>query len=214
MRNRLSLAPANQAVQAGGLAVEEGDLETAIAHFDRASVADPLDPRPSYHRASALAHLGRYQASVDDFALTERLAPGWYHSRADGWLARELAAGRVDHETFVRLRKLLDGGLEPERALTLATEGFANAPLSLFQLSLGHALSKLNRQTDAEQAFRKALAIAEEPDVRTRILVALGSNVAAEDERTRLLTEAVELRGNLVASAMAVVLLAAAKSSN
>jgi hypothetical protein len=43
--------------------------------------------------------------------------------------------------------------------------------------------------------------------VRTRLLVELGSRVSTEPERAQLLHEAVALRGNLIAAAMATFLL-------
>jgi len=63
------------------------------------------------------------------------------------------------------------------------------------------------RQDEAEAAYREGLTGAAEPDVHTRLLVQLGNCVPAGPERDGLLREAVELRGNLVASATAMILL-------
>ena len=67
---------------------------------------------------------------------------------------------------------------------------------------------------EAEAAYRRGLAIAEEPDVQTRLLVALAGSTADSTERVRLLHEAMDLGGNLVAAAMASVLLRASPDAN
>jgi hypothetical protein len=61
----------------------------------------------------------------------------------------------------------------------------------------------LERDQEAESWYRDGLRSAQERDIRTRLLAALGTLTQDPGERTALLTEAVELRGNLVAAAAA-----------
>lgn len=56
-----------------------------------------------------------------------------------------------------------------------------------------------DRKGDAEQWYRDGLAIAEEADVRTRLLTAIGAVAAEPEERVELLTGAASLNGKLVA---------------
>ena len=65
-----------------------------------------------------------------------------------------------------------------------------------------------------KQPIAGGLAGTDEPDVRTRLLVALGNAVADHEERRQLLHGAVELSGNLVSAAMATILLGAVPDAN
>jgi hypothetical protein len=67
-------------------------------------------------------------------------------------------------------------------------------------------LCQTNRQA---AAYRKGLACAAEPDVKTRLLVELGVSSGDKQERLSLLREAQSLNGNLVAAATATVALKA-----
>jgi hypothetical protein len=73
----------------------------------------------------------------------------------------------------------------------------------LFGLLLGAALEENGRVKEAAEVWRAALDQQPEPDVRTRLLLSL--SVVEEDReiRQRLLGEAVELNGNLIAAAAA-----------
>jgi tetratricopeptide (TPR) repeat protein len=210
VRNRVTLQRSSVAVAAGVAAGEAGDFEGALAHFERAAAADRFDPWPSYHGGHTQIRLRRYREAVESFRRTEELAPGWYHCRAGRWMATELVAGALDHGLFERISALVDGALPPDRALAEARRALAQKELGVIHLVAGDALARLDRGTEAEAAYRRGLAIAEEPDVKTRLLVALGGRVEDRRERARLLAEAGELRGNLVAAAMAAMLSRAA----
>ena len=213
-RNRVTLRRSTAAVDLGTAAAERGELEAALACFQRATAADPFDPWPRYHAGTALTELGRYAEAAEAYRATELLAPGWYHCRADGWMAGRLAAGAIDHETFARVRQLLDGQLSPEQTVALAQATLQLSELGVLHLTLAEALAKLGRKTDAEAACRRGLGCAEEPDIRTRLLVALANATANPAERRQLLHEAIELSGNLVAAAMATMMLAAMVAAN
>ncbi len=212
VRNRITLEPAAAAAEAAMERGKAGDLEGALEGFRRAAELDRFDPAPSYHAGMTLLHLRRYAGAAGSFARTEELAPGWYHCRADRWLAGELAAGSMDHATFEIVIQLVDGALPPERAVAAARSALARKELGVLRLAEGDALVRLERAGEAEQAYRRGLSIAEEPDVRTRLLVALGGQIADPLEKARLLQEAIDLQGNLVAAAMARVVLRAGAS--
>ena len=212
-RNRIALRPSVLAVAEGVQAGEAGKFEEAMECFERAARADRFDPWPTYHRGGTLLHLRRYQEAADALADTEELAPGFYHCRSDRWLATMLAARKLDHETFLAVRQLSDGNVPPPRGERVARRAIEKAPIGLLFLGLGDVLSKMKRTEEAEKAYRKGLEVAEEPDVKTRLLTHLGANLADEGEKSRLLGEAIELQGNLVAAAMAVVALAASRGN-
>jgi tetratricopeptide (TPR) repeat protein len=213
-RDRIALGPSVLATKLGEEAAQRGDYPQALELFRRAAAADGFNPWPRYQEGLTLLHLRRYEESIASYRATEELAPGFYHCRADRWLAERLAAGTLDHAMFSRLRALLDGDLPAERTLLLGPEALKHQELGVIHLLLGGALVKLGRADEGEAAYRRGLAIAEEPDVRTRLLVALAGRTADSTEKERLLHEAVELGGNLVAAAMASVMLRASPDAN
>jgi hypothetical protein len=140
---------------------------------------------------------------VTAFTRTEALAPGFFHVRSDRWLAEQLASGAVSQDTFCIVRFLTDNSPEPDEAARLALEALRTAQIAPLYLVAGQAFGKLERKPEAEAHYRRGLASADEPDVHTRLLLALSSVVADPAEQTSLLQEAARLRGNLVAAAMA-----------
>lgn len=206
-RNRITLRRCTQGVEQGVAAAERGELEAALVCFERAAAADAFDPWPRYHAGMAQLELRRYDDAVASYRASERLAPGWYQTRSTGWLAEQLAAGALDHDTFLCVRQLFDGGSSPVACVALATAALQRKELGALRLALGHALDEQGRRDEAEDAYRRGLAIAEEPDVRTRLLVALANRISDPQAKARCLRDAVNLAGNLVAAATAAVML-------
>ena len=207
-RNRLTLRPAVVLVERGRQAGGEGRFADALAMFQQAAAADRFDPEARYQEAFTLLHLKRYDEALAAYDATEQLAPGWFHCRADGWLARELAAGRVSHDVFLALHEIEDGTIPPAAKLERADAALATAPkLAPLHLMRGIQLARLDRVDDALAALRDGLACDPEPDVRTRLLVQLGLHTPDVVKRHELLGEAIELGGNLVAVATAKLML-------
>jgi tetratricopeptide (TPR) repeat protein len=213
-RNRIELQPSTDAVESGTAAAQGRNLEAALELFRRAAQADRYNPWPSYHTGRALLESRRYTEAAESYRRTEALAPGWHHCRSDRWLAERLAAGEVDHAAFEALRQLSDGPMTPDQAVALAEATLARCELGAVRLALGDAMVKLGRRAEAEAAYRRGLAGTDEPDVRTRLLVALASAVGDRGERRKLLHAAIELSGNLVSAAMAAVMLASMPGAN
>ena len=202
-RDRVSLRTSTELARRGGEAGSAGRLDEALALFRAAAAADPHDPHPRYEEGVTLLALRRYAEAADAYAATEALAPGWFHCRADLWLARELAAGRLGHATFEALRGLEDGDAEPATKLALADAAIAAAPrVAALHYHRGRALEQLGRDDDAVAAYGAGLACDPEPDIRTRILVQLATLLDGE-QRAALLEEARALGGNLLAAAVA-----------
>lgn len=213
-RNRIELQLSIDAVESGTAAAEGGNLEAALELFRRAAEADRFNPWPSYHTGTALLESRRYAEAAESYRRTEALASGWYHCRSDRWLAERLAAGEVDHAAFQALRQLVDGRMTPDQAVALAEATLARCELGAVRLALGDALAKVGRRAEAEASYRRGLAATDEPDTRTRLLVALANKADDRAERRKLLHAAIELSGNLVSAAMAAVMLAATPGAN
>jgi hypothetical protein len=119
-----------------------------------------------------------------------------------------MVLGRCDHETFLCLRVLEDGQVGGRARQELLKGGLERAPdLALLHQLHGKALATMGQEMLAGQAYRRGLACAEEPDIRTRLLVDLATAVCSGNERKRLLEEAIALNGNLVAAATARLVL-------
>lgn len=207
-RNRVTLRPAEVHTQRGGQLGGAGRFDEALAAFRAAAEADPFDPHCRYQEGLSLLHLGRHADAVASYEATEALAPGWFHCRADLWLAQQLALGNLGRETFLALSVLEDGADPPDDKVRLADQALARTPrLAPLHLSRGKNLAALGRPREAQDAYRQGLACAAEPDVRTRLLVELGVLVDDAKERDALLREAEVLGGNLTAAATATLAL-------
>lgn len=207
-RNRITLQPATSGVQRAMALGGAARYSEALAALEDAARQDRYDPQPSYLAGLTLLHLKRYDDAVDSYARCECLAPGWYHARADRWLAEQLAIGKLDHGTLLNHLELTDGSAPPERKLEIASRVLIVAPsLAPFHLHRGKALLELGREPEAVQAFRDGLAHDGDPGTRTRLLVELGGRLSGP-ERRRHLEAAMELDGDRISSAMACVMLA------
>jgi tetratricopeptide (TPR) repeat protein len=205
-RNRISPARAAGLVERGRALGAEGRYEEALAAFREAAEVDPHTPDPLHEQAVTLMHLGRASEAVACYDRVEALAPGWYHTRSERWLAAEIAADRVPQSAFEALRALEDGDLRPEDKVRLARRTLDAAPgLPALYLQLGAQLAALDRD-DARTALADGIARAHEPGIRTQLLVRAASLEPPSPARDKLLDEALALRGDLVSAAMAAVM--------
>jgi tetratricopeptide (TPR) repeat protein len=203
-RDRIALRRASALVEEGEKLGAGGQLEAALAKFREAAQLDPQFAHARYQEGFTLCVLRRYEEAVAAYSACEELAPGWFHCRADLWVAKQLAAGKIEHATFEALRELEDGPGTPEAKLLLAETALARAPqVPGLYLELGRQLARLNRTEDARAALREGLARDPDIDIRTRLLVQLAILEDDKAERTKLFEEAVRVDGNLVASATA-----------
>ena len=160
---------------------------------------------------TCLLYARSYRESVMSYQKAEELAPGWFCCRRYLWLARQLAEGRFDHDTFLTLQALdasrQDRSLEAK--VSLARDALAKTPdIAWLYLCLGGYLKMLQRFQEAETAFRDGLDHAEEQDVQSCLFLELALVLESNSlERERLLEEVRNLNGNLMASASAGLVL-------
>jgi tetratricopeptide (TPR) repeat protein len=204
-RNRITLGAAELL---SGEAQRHGQAEefpAALEKFRAAAAADPFDPHVHYLEGLTLLHLKHYGDAVKAYDATERLAPGWFQVRADRWIAQRLAEGKIDHEMFRTVGALVDQPMMPEEKVAMADAAIAKAALPVLHLVRGEQLFALGDRAGAEAALRKGLELEGDPDVRTRLFMALSQVV--ETGGGEWLKKAAALNGNLIASAQARVLL-------
>src|SRR5207248_4529444 len=123
-----SLRPAQVLIDRGDQLGSRDAFEEALEAFRAAARADRHEPHAHYEAGVTLLSLQRYAEAVEAYEATEALAPGWFHCRADLWLAQQLALGNLDHETFLALHVLEDGELPPEEKVCLAAQALSHTP--------------------------------------------------------------------------------------
>jgi tetratricopeptide (TPR) repeat protein len=207
-RNRIGLQKTISLTALGNGLASAGRLSDALGKYQEAMEVDPYDPDPVYQSGMCLLELGAYDQAGEAFAEVEKLAPGWFHCRTDRWLAAGLEDGTISNEEFMVARILEDGGLDPKQASSAAeqaVEKFPNyAPL---RLVCGDIWRDAGDNGRSIEAFRKGLDLCEEPDLESRLLVALASSLLADSpERPNLIDRVLDLEGSLVAKASARLL--------
>lgn len=208
-RNRLTLRPAEVLTQRGEKQASLGRFESALALFKQATEADPFAPQPHYLAGLTLLFLQRYAEAVTSYTCTDTLAPGWFHCRSDRWLAQQLLLGKLAQETFLLWHSAEEGSQRPHERLLITENALRQAPnLPHLHLTHGNVLRTLGQERDALDAYRRGLQVAEEADIRTRLLLNVALHTRNKAEKQALLNEAVELAGNLVAAATARIVLA------
>ncbi len=208
-RNRLTLKPATVLTGQGEKQAGQGRFEAALKLFLQAAAADRYDPHCHYQAGLTLLYLGRYADAVAEYDATEERAPSWFHCRSNGWLARQMLQGKVSQEVFQLWHVAEDGPLKPDQKVQVTEKALQQCPdLALLHQLRGKSLKALNQGPAAMSAFRQGLACAQEPDIQTRLLVDLAAVINEPAERRRLLEQAIALNGNILAVAMARIVLA------
>ncbi|MDI1475734.1 hypothetical protein [Polyangium sp. y55x31] len=157
--------------------------------------------------------MGRAAEAAELFRKTEELAPGWFRCRAYRDLAERIAAGTLEPGIFAVVTEFDRPDLDPAEKIRRAREALAKADLGLLHVALGDALAAQRKPLEARAAYRRGLDVAEEPDVRTQLLVKLGNLVDDPAERIRLYRDAVDQGGNLLFAAVARLSLASLPSA-
>ncbi len=205
-RNRPTLVLAAALTAEGRRAFEQGNHASALDSFSKAAQLDAYDPDCRYLAALCLLHLKRYAEASASYKQLERLAPGWSQVRHDIWLAQELAAGRLNHESWLLELEFLHGAVPPlERVLQALNLYPKYAPLLLAH---GRVLKVSGEEAEANKAYQKALALAENEDLKSRILLAASQVVPQAELRKQILGHLLSLKlPNLTAAATARYLL-------
>jgi tetratricopeptide (TPR) repeat protein len=208
VRNRIMLESANGELERGRELGAEGDLEGALAAFDRACELDGYAPDPVYERAFTLAQLERYAEAIASYDRVEELAPGWFNSRSDRWLVAELAASRLEHPVLLACMTLEDGPQSSQDKAQLA-EAMLGSGLDfpLLRLLLGNCLFQLGKHDEAREQYAKALEGDPEAHVKTRLHTRLGLPTGSFPGDRGHLEEAIATNGSLIAAAQAKIAL-------
>lgn len=209
LRNRMTLKRAELLTEQGSELASKGKHEEALPLFTRAAEADLYDPNSRYLAGLTLLYLQQYADAVEMYKKVEELAPGWYHCRTDLWIAQQLAVGRIPHEAFLA-HVLLEYSPGPAKEkVRIGEQAVAKWPgIAPLHLQLGMAYQADGNGSAAIEQFEATLSCAEDKGIESRALVALAAAIDDEARKKELCGRAIELNGNLVATATAMVLLA------
>jgi tetratricopeptide (TPR) repeat protein len=207
-RNRVTLGGCSHRLEAGRELATHGRLADAVASFEEAAALDPFAPDPPYLRGLALAEQGAFDEALGAYARVGELAPGWHRVDEDRALVAAIAAGKLDPDTLNIVREIEDGPRTPRAKIAVAQSALERFPnLARLHFALGRAFWSVDAHDEARAAWRAALDTADNASIRTRALAELGATALDSDEGVRALHQAIEEDGELVASAMARVLL-------
>jgi tetratricopeptide (TPR) repeat protein len=120
-------APVDQLLQEGAQKFEAGDVEGALAAFDKAERVAPKDARPHYMRGSALAKKGDFTGAERCFREALTLDPTLVDVRA------ELGALLVDRRRYAEAEKELKEAVKGKPDLTEAWYNLGQTELQLKQ---------------------------------------------------------------------------------
>ncbi len=207
-RNRLTLQLAQHQNQLGGQLGSQMKSEEALTHFAQAAKIDPFDPVCHYDAGLTHTILGNFNQAITEYEITQTLAPGWFNINFDLWLAEQLASGRLPHQAFMAHLLLDNKSLPPEEVIKQAKNAVDQFPdVPFLRFDLGIIFAQSGDASSALAQLEKALTLDPEPDIHTRLLMQSAALLEPGQLRTQLLTQAVELNGNLLAAAMAQVTL-------
>jgi tetratricopeptide (TPR) repeat protein len=206
-RNRITLAPSRQCQSQAKQSWARGQAMETLQSLLAAIEADRFDPDPFYQMGVVLLYSRMYPQAVSCFQKAEELAPGWFFCRRYLWLAQQLEQGKLDHDTFLTLQQLDEDPQvrAPDAKVSLARDALARTPrVAWLHLCLGSNLKVLNQPREAEAAFRGGLDCADDPDVKSCLMLELAIlQERSSALRAQLLTEVRNLNGNLPATASA-----------
>ncbi len=207
-RNRVTLGACSHHLDRGRELATHGHMLEAVRTFEEAAQVDPKTPDPPYLRGLALAELGRFDEALAAYELVGELAPGWHRVEEDRALVGQIASGALEPDALNIVREIEDGPRTPRAKIAVAQEAIVRFPtLARLHFAQGRAYWSVDAQDEARTAWRQALALAENSSIRTRALAELGATALDSDEGVHDLHRAIEEDGELVASAMARVLL-------
>lgn len=202
-RNRPTLKLAAALTAQGRQSAAQGDYSAALDFFSKAAQLDAYDPDCRHLASLSLLHLKRYSEASAAYKQLERLAPGWAQVRHDIWLAQELAAGRISHELWLLELEFLSGSAPPplERVQRAISQYPQHAPL---HFAVGRLHQAAGQTSEANQAYQKAVPLAANEDLKSRILLAASEVIPDPELGKKLLQHLLSLKApNLMAAAAA-----------
>lgn len=204
VRNRLERVLCSKKCFEGRELTQEGKYDEAIKVFEEAAAFDEFSPQPLYMCGNIKLAGRRYQEAVADLEKVEQLCPGFETSRADLWLAQQLLDKKMEHDACMAVFETNNDTIPIDERMKICRDLIAKYPnFGEAYWRLGKLLIESKNNEEALEVFKRGLDVAEEEDVRSRLLrdVAILSN--DEQDKRKYFADAIALKnGNVLANAM------------
>lgn len=203
MRNRFELRTATALCEKGKKLAEEGKLDAALAAFEGSALLDKFAPVPHYFMAAIKMHQMNLPEAVQAYERTEALAPGFESCRSELWLARKIAAGEIDYDVYRAVVQLHSDAPVEQRMIVAEQLEQKHPQFAEGLYHRGKLLASSGRVAEAVAVWKRALEVAEEPDVKTRLCGDLSMTMNTRAEKLEYVRKGRDiLNGNLIATAM------------
>ncbi len=207
-RNRVTLAACGDLLATGREHATRGRLADAVAVFEAAAAVDRWSPDPPYLRGLALAELGRFDEALAAYDRVEAMAAGWHRVAEDRALVAQIVGGTLEPDALTIVREIEDGPRPPRAKIAVGKNALERFPtLARLHFALGRAHWSVDERDEAKEAWHRALELADNSSIRTRTLAELGATGIEHADGVRYLHQAIDEDGEMVAAAMARVLL-------
>jgi len=209
VRNRMELVLCSQKCHEARELAQSGNYEKSLEVLVEAVERDKFSPQP-YYLSGAIKLAGRrYADAVADLEKVEELCPGFETSRSDLWLAKQLQTGTMEHDACMAVFEANNENIPVEQRIKVCEDLTAKYPnFAEAFWRMGRMLMESNRPSEAVEAFKKGMTVADDTDLKSRLLRDLGSLSVDDAEKRRLSKEAIAVpNGNVLAQAMCIYML-------
>lgn len=209
VRNRIELVLCSQKCFEGREQAEKAEYDAALSSFEEAARLDQYSPHPFYMSGNIKLVQKRYAEAIEDLQKVEELCPGFETSRADLWLARMLKDNKMEQDACLSVFQTNNESIPIEERIQLCRDQIKKYPnFGEAYWRLGKMLANSEKGAEALESFKQGIDIAEEPDVRSRLLRDIAILSSDEAAKRKYFEEAIAVKnGNCLAHGMSVYML-------
>jgi tetratricopeptide (TPR) repeat protein len=209
VRNRIELVLCSQKCYEGRELTAQGDYDQAIKVFEEAKLFDPYSPQPYYMAGNIKLAGRRYAEAVEDLKKCEELCPGFESARADLWLAEQLAAGKMEHDSCKVAYETNNEEIPLLERVAFCYELADKYPnFGECYWRLGKMLIEKEEAEVAVEVFKRGIELSEEQDVLSRLYRDLAILTQDEQLKREYFSKSASFeKGNTLGQAMSLYML-------
>lgn len=209
VRNRIELVLCSQKCFQGREVTSQGDYDQAVRLFDEAKLLDPWSQQPLYMAGNIKLAGRRYAEALEDLKKVEELCPGFETTRADLWLAEQLASGKMEHDACKAVYETNNEEIPLLERVAFCYELIEKYPhFGECYWRLGKMLIEKEEPEVAVEVFKKGIELGDEQDVLSRLYRDLAILTQEDGAKRELFQKSAALeKGNTLAQAMSLYML-------
>lgn len=203
-RNRLELVLCTQKCFEGRELTTQGKYDEALHAFEEAAKLDKYSPQPWYMSGNIKLAGRRYEEAVADLEKVEELCPGFETSRADLWLARQLASNVMEHDACRVVYESNSEGIPLDQRIQICRDMIEKYPkFGEAHWRLAKFLIESGNTDEAVGSLMSAAQAAEDEDVLARTYRDLAVLSLDDEDKRKYFNKAIALKnGNVLAQAI------------